>query len=108
MPRARTKAIRRLIAGSAGLVAPLHGDRAYRLGARVQLEGAGRGRLRVLMNDQVLGSWDLTDAFADYEVPVPVETVRPGRNGLRFRRPGEGPWAGEIAVAGAWAEPVQP
>ena len=50
----------RLTAGSSGLVAPLHGDRAYRLGARVRLEGAELGRLRVLMNDKVLGSWDLT------------------------------------------------
>ena len=99
---------RRLRAGSAGLVAPLHGDRAYRLGARVRLQGASSGRLRVLMNDKVLGSWDLTDAFADYEVTVPLEAVRPGRNALRFRRPGEGPWEGEIAVAGVWAEPAQP
>jgi len=100
--------IRRLISGSAGLVAPLHGDRAYRLGARVRLEGAGSGRLRVLMNDRVLGSWDLSGAFADYEVTAPLESVRPGRNSLRFRRPGEGPWEGEIEIAGVWAEPAQP
>ena len=100
--------VRALTAGSSGLVVPLHGDRAYRLGARMRLEGAGSGRLRVLMNDKVLGSWDLTDAFADYEVPVPVEAVRPGRNALRFRRPGEAPWEGEVEVAGVWAEPAQP
>ncbi len=94
---------RRIVGGSAGLVVPLHGPRAYRCGLRVRSE-AGEQRLRILLNDRFLGAVDVGSDWMDREVAVPPQSVRPGRNFVRLRRPGEGPWQGEIAVAGAWLE----
>jgi hypothetical protein len=96
---------RSLAASSAGLVVPLHESRDYVLGARLRVVDAPEARLRVLMNDRVLGVWELRPAASDYEVSVPAEAVRPGRNALRFKRPGDGPWPGRLAVAGVWLEP---
>ena len=95
---------RRIVGGSAGLVVPLHGPRAYRFGLRVRSE-PGELRLRVLLNDRFLGALDVGPDWADREVAIPMDAARGGRNFLRLRRPGEGPWEGEIAVAGAWLEP---
>jgi len=94
---------RRVEGASAGLVVPLHGPRPYRFGLRARADGPTR--LRVLMNDRVIGAIDLTADWGDYELPVPEDLARSGRNYLRLRRPGEGPWEGEIRVAGAWLEP---
>ncbi|HET7291207.1 MAG TPA: hypothetical protein VFM88_02170 [Vicinamibacteria bacterium] len=104
-PREEDGAIaRRIVAGSAGFVIPLHGPRAYRFGIRVRTEAEGQ-RLRILVNDRFLGAVDVGPGWTDREVAVPADAVRSGRNFLRVRRPGEGPWDGELAVAGAWMEP---
>ena len=95
---------RRIVSGSAGLVIPLHGPRPYRFGLRARSDGPSQ-RLRVLFNDRFLGAGDVGPDWTDLEVDVPAEAVRPGRNYLRLRRPGEGPREGEIAVAGAWLDP---
>jgi len=95
---------RRIEAGSAGIVVPLHAPRTYRLGVRGRSD-AGEQRLRVLLNDRFLGAVDVGPEWADLDVAVPAEAVRPGRNFLRLRRPGEGPWEAEVAIAGAWLEP---
>ncbi len=92
---------RRVEGGSAGLVVPLHGPRAYVLGLRAR----GAGRLRVLMNDRVLGAVELGAEWGDHEVAVPEDLPRTGRNFIRLRRPGDGPWDGEVEIAGAWLEP---
>lgn len=97
---------RALAGGSAGVVVPLHESRDFVLGARVRAWDAPDARLRVLMNDRVLGVWELGPAAADYELRVPADAVRPGRNALRFKRPGDGPWPGRVALAGAWLEPA--
>jgi hypothetical protein len=101
-------AFRALVTDSAGIVVPLHDSRAYALGARVCVLGASEARLRVLFNERVVGTWGLGARFAEQALRVPADLVRPGRNALRFKRPGAGPWRGEIAVAGVWAEPAQP
>jgi hypothetical protein len=62
-------------------------------------------RLRVLLNERVLGAVEIAGAWADLELAVPEELSRPGRNFVRLRRPGDGPWEGEIEIAGAWLEP---
>jgi hypothetical protein len=95
---------RRVEAGSAGLVVPLHGPRRYRFGLRARADVAAR--LRVLVNDRHVGAFDVGPAWADYEVEVPEDALRPARNFIRLRRPGEGPWPGEIAIAGAWMDPA--
>jgi hypothetical protein len=106
VPRTLDGAPFRTLAGeSAGIVVPLHDSRDYVLGARLRVLGAPEARLRILMNDRVLGVWELTATASDNELAVPAAFVRPGRNALRFKRPGEGPWPGQIAVAGAWLEP---
>lgn len=97
--------VRPLAAGSAGLVVPLHDARPYELGARVRVLGAPGARLRVLLNDRVVGLWEVGPSPVDQVLSVPSEVVRPGRNALRFKRPGDGPWDGTIAVAGVWMDP---
>lgn len=96
-------AFRRIQGGSAGLVVPVHGPRTYRFGVRAR----GPGRLRVLLNDRVLGAVELGAEWGDHEVAVPEDLPRPGRNFILLRRPGDGPWEGEIQIAGAWLEPVR-
>ena len=66
---------------------------------------AGEQRLRVLLNDRFLGAFDVGADWVDEELAVPADAARAGRNFVRLRRPGEGPWEGGIAVAGAWLEP---
>lgn len=95
---------RRIVGGSAGLVVPVHGPHVYRFGLRVRSDVADQ-RLRILFNDRFLGAVDGGPEWADREVAVPPDAVRAGRNFVRLRRPGDGPWEGEIAVAGAWLEP---
>lgn len=96
---------RRLEGGSAGLVVPLHGPRAYRFGVRAR--GALPPlRVRVLMNDRVLGSLEAGEDWGDFEVAVPADVARPGRNFVRLRRAGDRPREGAIDVAGAWLEPA--
>jgi hypothetical protein len=78
--------------------------RAYRFGIRVRSDAENQ-RLRILLNDRFIGTMDAVPAWSDREVTIPADAVRPGRNFVRLRRPGDGPWEGEIAVAGAWMEP---
>jgi hypothetical protein len=96
---------RLLEAGSAGLVVPLHESRPYEVGARLRVLGSPSARVRVLLNDRVVGLWDVTPGFEDFTLATAADVVRPGRNALRFKRPGDGPWEGEIAVAGVWMDP---
>ncbi len=103
-PRDEGGVIARRVSASAGLVIPLHGPRAYRFGVRAHSDGPEQ-RLRILLNDRFLGVLDVPPEWTDLEVIVPAGVVRPGRNFVRFRRPGEGPWEGQIAVAGAWLDP---
>jgi len=98
----------RVLAGpGAGLVVPLHGSRPYRLGLRVRLEppdaSASEARLRLLVNDRVIGGWPLTAEWRDEETEVPVAAIQPGRNRVRLRllEPGQA----TAAVAGLWMEP---
>jgi hypothetical protein len=97
---------RQIARGGAGLVVPLHEARAYQLGARLRPLGAmPPQRVRVLVNERFVGAWDLGAEWEDYELEVPADALRMGRNAVRLRRPGDGPWEGTIAVAGAWLEP---
>jgi len=99
---------RRVMGGSAGLVVPLHEGRSYRFGLRLRATGGAQPvRVRVLMNDRFLGALDAGAAWTDPEVVVPAEVSRPGRNFIRLKRPGDGPWDGELDVAGAWLEPAR-
>jgi hypothetical protein len=107
-PRETEGATCRFIArGGAGFVVPLHEARVYRFGARVHAStsAAEPPKLRLLVNDRFVGAWTLAPGWKDYEIEVPADAVRPGRNALRLRRPGDGPWEGQLAVAGAWMEP---
>jgi hypothetical protein len=96
-------AYRRIEGGSAGLVVPLHGPRGYRFGLRARADPPAR--LRVMVNERHVGSLDVGPEWADLEVAVPGDVPRAGRNFVRLRRPGDGPWEGEVRVAGAWLEP---
>jgi hypothetical protein len=96
----------RLIArGAAGLVVPLHEARAYRFGARLRSAGPDAARLRVLLNDRIAGSWDAGTAWSDYELAVPADALRAGRNFVRLKAVGESARDAAFAVAGAWLEP---
>jgi hypothetical protein len=100
---------RLILRGGAGLVVPLHEARRYRFGARVLVSGASESaKLRVLVNDRFVGAWALDPGWRDYEVDVPQSALTAGRNAVRLRRPGDGPWQGTFAVAGAWMEPLEP
>jgi hypothetical protein len=91
----------RIVEGEAGLAVVLHRAAPYHLGARARsLPGAGSSRLRVLLNDRVVGSLELTEAFLDRELDVPASALRPGRNALTLRPLGAG-----AAIAGVWLEP---
>jgi hypothetical protein len=99
----------RLVARSAGIVVPLHDARDSRLGARVMLvDATGPERLRVTVNDRVVGALDVSSGWSDGELDVPAAALRAGRNFIRLRRAGDGPFAGAVAVAGVWLEPASP
>ena len=91
---------RRVVRDSAALVAPLHRAAEYRLGVRWR--ATGRLRVRVLVNDRVLGSSEVGTAFQDLVMDVPAASLRAGRNQLRFRPLGDG----DLELAGAWLDPA--
>ncbi len=96
-------AFRRIEGGSAGFVVPLHGPRTYHFGVRASADAPGR--LRVFVNNGHVGGLEVGAEWSDPEVVVPEAVLRAGRNFIRLRRPGEGPWEGEVRIAGAWLEP---
>jgi hypothetical protein len=90
----------RLVGEDSALVVPLHRAEPYRLGMRLLAADAPPSRLRVLVNDVVVGSLTPGPEWADLELSVPQKVLRPGRNLVAFRPLGSGP-----AVAGVWLEP---
>lgn len=63
-------AFRRVVRDSAGLVAPLHRPAAYRLGVRWR--STGSLRTRVIVNDSILGSSEVSRVFQDSVLDVPA------------------------------------
>jgi hypothetical protein len=97
---------RRLERESAGLVVPLHKPVASRVGSRLRAEGDGPVRVRVFVNQRVMGSWTAGSTWSDEVLDVPAEALHAGRNSLRLRRiEGPGP-AAPVLVAGIWLEPA--
>ncbi|HEY3119080.1 MAG TPA: hypothetical protein VGL15_00535 [Vicinamibacteria bacterium] len=97
----REGAVCRLIEGAAAaVVVPLHGPRPAQVGARLSAIGSEPARVRVLWNDRPIGSWDVGGGWNDYELELPVEVQRAGRNFLRLRLA-----SGAVAVAGLWVDP---
>jgi hypothetical protein len=91
---------------SAGLVVPLHRAGPYVLGARVRSRGSEATAVRVLVNERPIGIWDVRAEWADQELSVPLELLRPGRNFVRLRRVGDPPSdESRVAVAGVWLQP---
>ncbi|HEV8254962.1 MAG TPA: hypothetical protein VGQ78_09410 [Vicinamibacteria bacterium] len=94
----------RLIDGaSAAVVVPLHGPRPARVGARLA-SPTRPTRVRVFWNDRPIGGWDVEGAWNDYELELPVEVQRAGRNLLRLRVPPTGATR-PLGVAGLWVHP---
>jgi hypothetical protein len=91
---------------SAGLVVPLHRPGPYRVGARLRTEGEAPVRVRVLLNQRVVGSWTAGRDWGDDALEVAAEALRPGRNFLRLRRVAGSGSGGTVDVAGVWLEPV--
>jgi hypothetical protein len=92
---------RRLLEDSAGFVVPLHGARNYAIGLRARALAAEMPlRVRVLVNQRVSGSIEVSAEWTDGELEVPTEAWRPGRNDIRLRPLG----SGTLIVAGAWVE----
>jgi hypothetical protein len=97
---------RRLERESAGLVVPVHKPVASRVGSRLRAEGDGPVRVRVFVNQRVMGSWTAGSTWSDEVLDVPAEALHAGRNSLRLRRiAGAGP-AAPVLVAGIWLEPA--
>jgi hypothetical protein len=84
---------------SASVVVPLHGPRPARVGGRLA-STSGPARIRVFWNDRPIGGWDVGGSWNDYELELPIEVQRGGRNFLRLR-----PAGARMAVAGLWVEP---
>jgi hypothetical protein len=109
-PRTRADvAFRAIERDSAGLVVPLHRPGPYRLGARLRAEGGGEGdslRVRVLVNQRVVGSWTAGGEWADEALDVPADALRPGRNFVRLRRVGGPATVAVIEIAGVWLAPA--
>lgn len=80
---------RLLVGDSAGLIVPLHRATRMRLVLRVALavgQPTATARLRVLVNQRVVGGLDVAGAeWADAELEIPADVLRAGRNSLRLR-----------------------
>jgi hypothetical protein len=109
-PRTREDvAFRAIERDSAGLVVPLHRPGPYRLGARLRAEIGGDDdpvRVRVLVNQRVVGSWTARREWADDALDVPADVLRPGRNFVRLRRAGAPLSGAAVDVAGLWLAPA--
>jgi hypothetical protein len=113
-PRVQADVECRAVTGdSAGLIVPLHRATDMRLLLRVAQSApfgaapGGSSRLRVLVNQRVVGSVMVGLDWADVELPVPADVLRPGRNALRLRYLERAPDTG-VCVAGAALAPPQP
>lgn len=100
---------RTLVGHSAGLIVPLHRAVDMHLVLRAVQFGdgvTGSSRLRVLVNQRVVGSIVVGSEWDDSELDVPADVLRPGRNLLRLRHVERAADAG-VCVAGAALAPPQ-
>jgi hypothetical protein len=71
------------------------------VGARLAPAAGAPARVRVFWNDRPIGGWDVEGSWSDYELELPIEVQRAGRNFLRLRAP----TVRNLAVCGLWLSP---